>query len=106
MIRIWKHRFGMEEDFFTRSRLHTFSALEENVSLATRLIFVFFSDVKTLRSLAKEMKSEVQRISQHLVHILVEKDKISRMKEERTDHVTDILVKYAESNGTRSLDCY
>ena len=58
-----------------------------------------FSDVQTLRSLVKEMKTEVQKISQHLVHGLVEKDKIAKRTDDRLERVTELLTKYALGNG-------
>ncbi len=49
------------------------------------------------------MKSEVQRISQHLVHSLVEKDKVVKRTDERTNRVSELLAKYALANGNELI---
>ncbi len=45
------------------------------------------------------MKTEVQRVSQHLVHTLVERDKTAKRNEERLDQVTELLTRYTSTNG-------
>ena len=98
MFAVWKERFGMEDDYFCKANLRAFSELPVPILLARRSSFVLL-DLKTLRSIVKEMKAEVQRISQHLVHNLVERDKTAKRYEERLERVTELLVKYGDANG-------
>lgn len=52
-----------------------------------------------MQSILKEMSVEVQRASQHLVHMLVEKDKTAKQNEDRLNRISELLGKYAEANG-------
>ena len=55
-----------------------------------------------LQCILKDLKTESQRYSQTLVHLLVDRDRVMRRREEWMVRMSDVLVRYADRN--RELD--
>ena len=69
-------------------------------------IYIFISicvGMHDLQCILKDLKTESQRYSQTLVHLLVDRDRVMRRREEWMVRMSDVLVRYADRN--RELDC-